>query len=502
MKDAISFSVPGCGSIRELQLGYTLIRFADFDLKYFREECAQIYAQHLSAGEDVLAKALAFKEFIRNCHPYCAALMNTEFDKIALDCIIDTICAKEGIGLEELWVRNIASRDALSRALFDRVTEYKTGHAINQWKNLMRLQAYTASKMAVIYGGPEADLSVHKARKLYYDAAFRLTAAELGFGTDDLPSVKISSVPFLAESMSMMKNAVNTLAPAVKAKTSELAPKEPLRGKPCVQDQMAGMALNIMLDMKRPEIEEIRQFIQTYGELPNTVYEPSSFKAIIDLEFDQLMDRGFYIRADQKGYTRAKYSARKEPVPEIFAIQPDPAEPAAAESTPAAEPEPEDEIQPAVETKPKTEKKPKAEKKPALKETEEASEKKQDDEKIPKAEEKKAETTPADNIKEIMAGMGIGQSVPVRQIIKMAEDPTRKASKKRTLQEVNTRCNLIWTSMNVRAGWSITAEESAEWFRYLAQLRYGIGTGELTPEALDKFLDATLEVYKLLPGNA
>ncbi len=63
------------------------------------------------------------------------------------------------------------------------------------------------------------------------------------------------------------------------------------------------------------------------------------------------------------------------------------------------------------------------------------------------------------------------------------------------------RCNLIWTSMNVRSGWSISSEEASVWFRYLTRLRYGIGTGELTPEALDKFLDATLEVYKLLPEN-
>jgi hypothetical protein len=55
--------------------------------------------------------------------------------------------------------------------------------------------------------------------------------------------------------------------------------------------------------------------------------------------------------------------------------------------------------------------------------------------------------------------------------------------------------------MNVRTGWSITADEASEWFRYLTRLRYGIGTGELTPQALDKFLDATLEVYKLLPDN-
>ncbi|NMA25100.1 MAG: hypothetical protein GX936_05475 [Clostridiales bacterium] len=115
-------------------------------------------------------------------------------------------------------------------------------------------------------------------------------------------------------------------------------------------------------------------------------------------------------------------------------------------------------------------------------------------------EEKAEEDAKTSNIKEIVADLE-SSAVSVRNIIEMVEDPNRKVSKKRTLQEVNMRCNLIWTSMNVRSGWSITPEEASEWFRYLTRLRYGIGTGQLTPQSLDKFLDATLEVYKLLPEN-
>ena len=116
------------------------------------------------------------------------------------------------------------------------------------------------------------------------------------------------------------------------------------------------------------------------------------------------------------------------------------------------------------------------------------------------AEKKAEEDAKTSNIKEIVADLE-SSAVSVRKIIEMVEDPNRKVSKKRTLQEVNMRCNLIWTSMNVRSGWSITPEEASEWFRYLTRLRYGIGTGQLTPQSLDKFLDATLEVYKLLPEN-
>ncbi len=481
MKDVISFSVPGSPTIHDLQLGITLIRFVEFDLEYFGEQCAQIYRQQLRAGdEEALLKALSLKELIRNCHPYCATLLHTAFDKLALDCIIDDICKTEDIGLEELWVKNLSAQELFGQALFERITEYKTGYAINQWTNLQRMQAYALSKTAVIYGGAEADISVHKARKLYYDTAFRLTASALGFQSEDLPKVRISSVPFLPESISMMKNAVNTLEPVLKSKMEGIITRAPLKGKECVQDQMAGMALNIMMSVKRPEIDEIQQMIQTYGSLPTSVFEPSSFKAIIDLEFDQLIEKGFYLRAEQKGYTRAKYSAKKETLSEKTDVR---AEiPVSAVPDRAREP---------------------VRKPPTVEKVIYRDLKRADEEAPTEQQEAEAETPKtAVNIKNIVADLGADNSVKVKKIIEMAESPARKESKKRTMQEINMRCNLIWTSMNVRAGWSISAEEASEWFRYLTRLRYGIGTGELTPEALDKFLDATLEVYELLPENA
>lgn len=474
MKDIISFSVPGSTSIHDLQLGLTLIRFLEFDLKYFGEQCAQIYRRQLREGEDALPKALAFKELLRNCHPYCAALLQTEFDKIALDCVIEYICTSENMGLEELWVKNMSADDVFGQALFERITEYKTGYAINQWTNLQRMQAYAAAKTAVIYGGPEADASVHKARKLYYDTAFRMTASQLGFGIADLPGVRISSIPFLPESLAMMKNAVNTLEPLITSKLEGVEAREPLRGRDCVRDQMAGAALNMMMSIKQPEIDVILQIIQTYGALPNTVFEPTGFKAVIDLEFDQLIEKGFYLRTEERGYTRVRYSTRREIIQERSPMPPSPAEIFGPAVPPPPKP-PEKKIIPAESI---------------LK-----------DLSIQAGEKKAEEDTQPANIKDIVADLN-GSTANVRTIIEMAEDPNRKESKKRTMQEVNMRCNLIWTSMNVRSGWSISAEEASEWFRYLTRLRYGIGTGELTPQALDKFLDATLEVYKLLPENA
>jgi hypothetical protein len=486
MKDTISFSVPGSTSIHDLQVGAALVRFIGFDFKYFGEQCAQIYRRQLSAGEDALAKAAALKELLRNCHPYVAALLHSEFDKVALDCIIEYICTTENAGLEELWVRNLSAKDTFGQAVFERITEYKTGFAINQWTNLLRMRAYADAKAAALYGGPEAELSVHKARKLYYDTAFRLTAARLGFGLDDLPHVRVSGIPFLPESMEMMKNAVNTLEPIIEKKTEGIEAREPLRGRDCVQDQMAGMALNIMMNLKRPEIDELMQLIQSYGTHPVAVYVPSSFKAVIDLEFDQLIEKGFCLRPEQTGYSRVRYSLRKEP--EKSDTHPEILSPAAADK-------------PEAGMRPKTaDARTAAVTAAAAKKIVPAETILKDLEAPPEPQEADAPEPPA-NLKSVVADLGNGSSGKVKTIIEMAEDPNRKASQKRTLQEVNMRCNLIWTSMNVRSGWSISSEEASEWFRYLTRLRYGIGTGELTPEALDRFLDATLEVYKLLPEN-
>lgn len=507
MNDIISFSVPGISAIQELRLGYTLLRFSEFDLNFFRDECVRIYRQYLKAGDDVLDKALAHKEFIKNCHPYCKALLYTALDKIALDCIIEEIRTTEGTGLEELWVKNMSATSRFGQALFNRVTEYKTGSAINQWTNLVRLKAYAKAKIDAIYSEGKADFAIHKARKLYYDFAFKLTAARLGFQSADLPRVRQYSVPFLPEAVAMMKTAQNVLGPIVEARTEDIEPRDPIKGKECVQDQMAGMALNLMMDIERPTLEELHQLIQMYGALPDIVYEPSGFKAIIDLEFDLLMERGYYLQAGPEGYIRASYTAAAgvgSPKAAVEEMKAEAKKAAANDEVPERSEMPADAIESEMpETAEVADEDdvieaPEVAKASEVQEVDvsETPERADDTEKDAGHEVKSPDT-----MANIIADIASDDAGKVRQIIQMAEDPARQESKKRTLQEVNMRCNLIWTSMNVRSGWSISSEEAAEWFRYLTRLRYGIGTGELTPEALDKFLDATLEVYELLPEN-
>jgi hypothetical protein len=524
MKDILSFSVPGSDAVHELQLGMTLIRFAEFDLVYFREQCVGYYRKN--EPDDFMDKAPHLREYLHSCHPYCKALLNTQFDRITLDCVLDDICLREGVGLEELWVRNMSAQDRLGQALFKRVTEYKTGRAINEWTNLVRMQAYALSKLSFIYGGT-ADAGVHKVRKLYYDLVFSRLAGKLGFSGDNLPGTEVCSVPFLPQAETVMKTAVNTIEPVVKELMDGAAPRTPVRGDDCVRDQMAGVVLNLMAGIRLPEDEEIDLMVRKYGALPGAVYKPVGLKAVLDLEFDQMVEKGFYIQIDGKTHSRLKYSSKKEQLPEKPAAEP--TEPVSTaipvlpkqvitKSAVFSEPEPKIELQKPVLTEMKP---PELEDliaamqypaaKPLTKERAAPKEKKSADAKQPpeiKAPEENKEDAAPEEIagpeetidpKNSVAATRTGNTGKVRTIIRLAEDPQRVPAKKRTLQEVNTRCNLIWTSMNVRTGWGITAEDASEWFRYLTKLRYGIGKGELKPVALDKFLDATLEVYKLLP---
>jgi hypothetical protein len=302
---------------------------------------------------------------------------------------------------------------------------------------------------------------------------FVLTAAELGFGIDDLPGAEISSAPFLKQTGTIMKTAVNAMMPVIKALTENAAARTPIKGDECVRDQMAGIVINAMAGLKLPEAEDIALLVRKYSALPGTVYIPSGFKAVIDLEFDQMMEKGFYIRINGKNGTRMRYSSRKD--------IPDRPERPTAES---------DKL-----SWPAAAKKPFVAEKAAPEKTEQNGTKPSDP--VLPVEHKPVTASPEPKGADTVKGTG-----KIRMIIDMAEDPARTPSQKRTLQEVNMRCNLIWMSMNVQTGWNITPEDASEWFRYLTRLRYGIGTGGLTPESLDKFLDATLEVYKLLPENA
>lgn len=436
VNDSIAFYVPGSNALHNLRLGHSLIGFIESDFSYFAEQCIEAAQKYQITGENTLEKASVLKEYIRNCHPFCAAQINLELSKIVIDCIIDYLCTSNNVGLEELWVKNLSAADEFGRTVFRRITEYKSGYSINQWKNLLRMQVYSAAKAAVIYGGEETTREDHKAKKLYFDMAFRMSALELGSG--ELPNIKISSVPFLPDSPSMLRNIANTLEPMIKTMVGGRRITPSAKGRSCTHDQAAGLAVNAIMNIRSPLSSEIDQIKKMYSDLPETVYEPSSFKAIIDLEFDKMLENGIFLRPQGSSYIPVRYS-----------------------------------------------------------EAGLSSDSKPDQQAGNSSSAKTPRKTPE---RKRLPAEGMTGAERITKIIEMTEDPERTCTTTRTMQEINARCSLIWSAMQVRTGWNMSVSERNEWFKQLTQIRYGIGTGKLTPEALDKFLDATEDVYGVIAG--
>ena len=232
------------------------------------------------------------------CHPYVEACASTEFSSVVLDCIIAYICHSEGIGLEELWARCISPKSLYEKSIFNRVSEYKTGRGINQWINIVRMQEYARSKIKFIY---ECDSNImlrpedYRTRMEYFDLAFSVAANETGCPMDKLPSVKMYTPSELPDSVFMMgrmsKNIYRRLADVLR--DAEMWDEKTLNDHN--RDQTALDAFSYVKDMPRPAENDMRFALEAVSELPDTVYVPDSFKAMIDLEFSLMSQKGIYM---------------------------------------------------------------------------------------------------------------------------------------------------------------------------------------------------------------
>lgn len=292
------FAVTGSRSFHKLELSKALLRFVEFDFTYFWEQCIEAGRNARKTGRiSQNLKNMAMNALVK-CHPYVEACAATEFADVVLDCIIAYICHSEGIGLEELWARCISPKSLYEKAIFNRVSEYKTGRGINQWINIVRMQEYARSKIKFIY---ECDSNVmlrpedYRTRTEYFDLAFSVAANETGCPMDKLPSVKMytpSTVPDAVFMMGRMsKNIYRRLSEVLGG--AELWEKKTLNDHN--RDQTALDAFSYVKDMPRPGENDMRFALEAVSELPETVYVPDSFKALIDLEFTLMTQKGIYL---------------------------------------------------------------------------------------------------------------------------------------------------------------------------------------------------------------
>lgn len=292
------FAVTGSRSFHKLELSKALLRFVEFDFTYFWEQCIEAGRNARKTGRiSQNLKNMAMNALVK-CHPYVEACAATEFADVVLDCIIAYICHSEGIGLEELWARCISPKSLYEKAIFNRVSEYKTSRGINQWINIVRMQEYARSKIRFVY---ECDSNImlrpedYRTRSEYFDLAFSVAANETGCPMDKLPSVKMytpSSVPDAVFMMGRMsKNIYRRLSDVLGS--AEMWEEKALNDHN--RDQTALDAFSYVKDMPRPGENDMRFALEAVMELPDTVYVPDSFKALIDLEFTLMQQKGIYL---------------------------------------------------------------------------------------------------------------------------------------------------------------------------------------------------------------
>lgn len=294
--DSIIFATRNNNNFYKLELAKTLLHFIEYDFTYFWEQCIELGKTSRVKGGVSSKQFAILKNLIVKSHPYYEAQINSDFEHIALDCIIEYICHSENIGLEELWTRCISPKNLYEKSLFTRISEYKINRAINQWANLMRTQEYARIKLAYIFDGEPATEIVYKARKAYFDLTFSVAAKELGFPEGELPAVKrynpslIPNAPFM----------ISKVSKGILRRISEIVDnaQEPdyHHVTACMRDQIGLDAFSYIKNLPRPDELLINAASESFSALAEEVYVPDSFKSILDLEFDKMIEKHLFMQ--------------------------------------------------------------------------------------------------------------------------------------------------------------------------------------------------------------
>ncbi len=303
---SIQFVVRDNNNFFSLELSKALLHFVEFDFTYFWEKCIEAGRLAKKSGRLPPTNVSNAKNIIRGIHPYVEAMLGDDFSEIVTDCIIEYICHSERISTEELWVRCISPKNLYEEAIFKRISQYKTGAAMNQWSNLVRLQEYARNKISFIYDCDDDESAAKKplsyeilhTRKEYFDLAAAMAANELGIDGHKLPSVRVSS-------SALMPNATFMNARVSKAIYRRFAEVLEMAGDMSVpvsmdcskvKDRLAMDAYAYVRGMKRPAEIDMKFALEALKDNCDEVYMPDSLKAMIDLEFDLMMKHGIVLR--------------------------------------------------------------------------------------------------------------------------------------------------------------------------------------------------------------
>jgi hypothetical protein len=253
----------------------------------------------MKTGEYRQEEAAEIRNSISGCHKYFEQNLRGVFEKIVIDCWVEYICRQNEIGVITLWNNYIPCRNDFEKAVFMRLSEYRHGHAINQWVNILKIQEYANIKIDFIFGEKLKSSAEAAARANYFDLMFNVVANELGYDLNTTADNKVFTMgrtpnsPFIMSNVSreIVRNLLTDLRYGDDRKKSKSVKNE------AVSDQIAMDAFSSM-KMFLPEQGDniVETMIKSLAEIPMKVYMPTSLKAAIDLEIDVMIENGAFLQ--------------------------------------------------------------------------------------------------------------------------------------------------------------------------------------------------------------
>lgn len=275
-----------------------LIGFCRYDFTRFMEESNKLCRECMKTGSYPSDKVIALRNSIAGCHRYFENNTRTIFDKIVVDCWIEYICRQGEISTSALWNSFIECENPFQKAIFQRLTEYRSHYAVNQWINLLKLQEYAKKKLDYVFGcrlsGPEEA----EVRLNFFDLMFSVAANEQGYSLDAIGSVRmykpgrLTNAPFVFGGVS--KEIVRNLLKDVSF-ADELGYVS--REEGALSDMEAMDAFGVIKNhLPKHADPAVKIMMKSMLKAPETVYIPSGFKAMLDLEIDTVISTGGYLQ--------------------------------------------------------------------------------------------------------------------------------------------------------------------------------------------------------------
>ncbi|MCL2036725.1 MAG: hypothetical protein FWG83_04985 [Oscillospiraceae bacterium] len=271
-----------------------LIKFIKYDFEPFVEQCVQLCRTSMKAGSVNFDEVAALRNSISACHKYFEKNIRGLFEKIVFDCWIDYICRQNGIGYSTLWNSFSACRNEFESLLFARLCEERYNHAINQWNNLLKMQEYAQKKVDFVFGKKLENRDVAAAKSGYFDLLFSIAANEMGcreLSTSKVYSgMRTPNAPFVMSTLS--REIMRNILGGVNFDEAGTFPgAEIVAGREFIADKSAMDVFSVIKDSIPEEFDSMIS-VRAILRSPEQVYIPESFKSVIDLEIDALLESG------------------------------------------------------------------------------------------------------------------------------------------------------------------------------------------------------------------